>query len=611
MSNPISIKDIYIGKPDAKDEINFDGIEGFVSSYVTPDTFDIDGLIDGTPCFVTGYKGIGKTALLFYLEYLIKLKDRASCCSFIFFKEEFTETKKHELDGFAKRILSSVSIDQNALISTTDFEYIWRWLIFKRIVSDNEEFNNGIFVEDENWEKFYKIVRRIKAPHDLKKSRIMPKIKLAFPVKDLASMTEYSSEVEVDLQGNKQETNYGYFVDTIDEAEKYFSLLKRTDIPYYILIDELEAYCGDEEIFIRDLYFIRDLIFTVKRFNQHLSQHTKTKIICSVRSEIINAISRFLTTKELNKVINGFEAPLNWNYSNTSSYAHPIIQIVLKRIAISQYALEIGPDADMYKKLYESWFPEKIHDIEPANYILNNSWSKPRDIVRFLQTAKSSIRATETYFSQSVFDAIRKRYSQDSLTEIREELRALYSPKDIEIIVSCFTGFRTTFSYKKLVRRVNEYYKETILGRDLIQVLNDLYRLGFIGNYLPFSKTYRWQHKGDEGIVLADEWRIMVHQALHGALSLTTSQDIAMSRSEWLEKGDMVFAKVVAVFSSHVLLDIQHYGRKYKGDIRIYNLDIDINEIEIGDEFRVMVIGYDSRHRSYNLSMKYESPLIE
>ena len=608
MSNPISIKDIYIGKPDAKDEINFDGIEGFVNSYVMPDAFDVDGLINGTPCFVTGYKGIGKTALLFYLEYLIKMEDRAACCSFIFFKEEFTETKKHELDGFAKRILSSVSIDQNALINTTDFEYIWRWLIFKRIVSDNEEFNKGIFVEDENWDRFSNIVRRIKAPHDLKKSRILPKIKLAFPIKDSTSMTEYSSEIEVDLQGNKQESNYGYFVDTIDEAERYFALLKRTDIPYYILVDELEAYCGDAEIFTRDLHFIRDLIFTVKRINQHFSQHPKTKIICSLRTEIVNAISRFLTTKELNKVINGFEAPLNWNYNNTSSYAHPIIQIILKRISISQYALDIGTDkSDMYKELYESWFPEKIHATEPANYILNNSWSKPRDIVRLLQTAKNSLKANETYFSQAVFDSIRKKYSQDSLVEIREELRALYSPKDIDIIVNCFTGFRVAFSYKKLVQRVNEYYKDTILEKDLNQVLNDLYRLGFIGNYLPSSKTHRWQHRGDDGIVLSDEWRIMIHQALQGALSLTSAQDIAISKTARLEKGDMVLAKVVSIYQTHILMDINHYGRTYRGDIRVYNLEKDISEIEVGDEFRAMVLGYNPTHKSYNLSTKYEN----
>ena len=37
-------------------------------------------------------------------------------------------------------------------------------------------------------------------------------------------------------------------------------------------------------------------------------------------------------------------------------------------------------------------------------------------------------------------NAIRKKYSQESLIEIREELRALYSPKDIDIIVDKHHG---------------------------------------------------------------------------------------------------------------------------------------------------------------------------
>lgn len=58
-----------------------------------------------------------------------------------------------------------------------------------------------------------------------------------------------------------------------------------------IFIDELEAYYGNRQIFERDLALIRDLIFTVKRFNTIFakSHAGKTKIICSVRSEIINA----------------------------------------------------------------------------------------------------------------------------------------------------------------------------------------------------------------------------------------------------------------------------------------------------------------------------------
>ena len=58
-------------------------------------------------------------------------------------------------------------------------------------------------------------------------------------------------------------------MELIDEAESMLSYVTKTDIPYYILVDELEAYYGDSQIFKRDLFMIRDLIFTVKRRFQH------------------------------------------------------------------------------------------------------------------------------------------------------------------------------------------------------------------------------------------------------------------------------------------------------------------------------------------------------
>ena len=106
--NEKTINDIYTGRPDAKDEIKFDGIEDFVNSIVIPDTFNINNLLNKNHCFITGYKGTGKTALLFYLEFLLKEKTPYACTSFMFFKDEFTETRKQELEGYSRRILSSV-----------------------------------------------------------------------------------------------------------------------------------------------------------------------------------------------------------------------------------------------------------------------------------------------------------------------------------------------------------------------------------------------------------------------------------------------------------------------------------------------------------------------
>lgn len=605
----LTIKDIYAGKPDAKDEIDFGGLEEFIKTYVVAEHFNIESLISGTNCFITGFKGTGKTALLFYLDNRFKEIDESTCSSFIFFKEEFTDTKRSELESIAKRILSSISVEKNALVDNQEFEYIWRWLLFKRIVSDNEEYNRGLFIDDENWKKFENIIGKIKSPNNRRKFTIPQKIKMAVPYVEPSTQSVITPEVEVDLQ-NTSDDKYLKFMEVIDEAERLLLNTTRTDIPYYIFVDELEAYYGDISVFKRDLCLIRDLIFTVKRFNSNFSAINMrcTKIICSVRSEILTAISRFVVTKELNKVTAGFAVPLMWNYSNTSSYMHPIIQILLKRIAVCEGEGCVNPD---YKKVYERWLPENIHGIEPANYILNNSWCKPRDIVRLITTVQNSIYNNSKAFTQSVFDSVVKTYSEDSLTEIKEELRALYDTDQIDMIISCFMWYKTTFSVSQIKQRIKKYFQGSILETHFAQVIDDLYRLGFLGNFLPVSKTYRWQHKGDGRVILTEEWRMVVHYALHGALSLGGQQNYGLNRGELPEMGDVAQAIVKKIIKSFAIVEFRHYGKVYLGSIHIseftklgYGYIPNLKSIiQVGDEYKVVLKGYNKQLESWEVEI--------
>lgn len=605
----LTIKDIYAGKPDAKDEIDFGGVEEFIKTYVVAEHFNIESLISGTNCFITGFKGTGKTALLFYLDNRFKEIDESTCSSFIFFKEEFTDTKRSELESIAKRILSSISVEKNALVDNQEFEYIWRWLLFKRIVSDNEEYNRGLFIDDENWKKFENIIGKIKSPNNRRKFTIPQKIKMAVPYVEPSTQSVITPEVEVDLQ-NTSDDKYLKFMEVIDEAERLLLITTRTDIPYYIFVDELEAYYGDISVFKRDLCLIRDLIFTVKRFNSNFSAINMrcTKIICSVRSEILTAISRFVVTKELNKVTAGFAVPLMWNYSNTSSYMHPIIQILLKRIAVCEGEGCVNPD---YKKVYERWLPENIHGIEPANYILNNSWCKPRDIVRLITTVQNSIYNNSKAFTQSVFDSVVKTYSEDSLTEIKEELRALYDTDQIDMIISCFMGYKTTFSVSQIKQRIKKYFQGSILETHFAQVIDDLYRLGFLGNFLPVSKTYRWQHKGDGRVILTEEWRMVVHYALHGALSLGGQQNYGLNRGELPEIGDVAQAIVKKIIKSFAIVEFRHYGKVYLGSIHIseftklgYGYIPNLKSItQVGDEYKVVLKEYNKQLESWEVEI--------
>ena len=589
----LTLKDIYAGKPDAKDEINFSDSDEFVKTFVVADHFNLDSLIKGTNFFIVGFKGTGKTALLYYLDNLIKKEDSQACSSFIFFKEDFTDFKREEMQVLSKRLLSSISVEPNALIDNKDFEYIWRWLLFKRIVSDNELYGRNLFVDNDEWKEFESLVGQIKSPVNTRKSIVPNTIKAVFNIKDVTSVSEFTSEVEVDLR-NIKDGNYKKFTTVIDEAETAFARLTRTDIPYYIFVDELEAYYGEDDVFKRDLCMIRDLIFTVKRMNTIFVQSgmKQTKIICSVRSEILNAIMRFVVAKEVNKITAGFSVPLAWNYSN-NSYAHPIIQILLKRI---DFCSEREYENSL--AVYKQWFPETIHGIEPADYILNNSWCKPRDIVRLITAAQHSIHNNSNCFTQAVFNSITKKYSEESLLEIKEELRALYKSDEIDIIIACFTGYKTVFSIKQLKDRIDKFFPNTVISTKFNQVLTDLYRLGFLGNFLPAGKMYRWQHKGDNLLIQSEEWRLCVHYALHSALSIGGRSDHALTRGQEPQLGDVSKAKVYNVSKNFAWVDFDLYGTTHNGRIHISeftkfghgfipNLGRIIN---IGDEFDVCIM---------------------
>ena len=607
----ITIKDLYAGRPDAKDEINFDGLDTFIKTFVVAEHFNLDLLTEGNHCYITGFKGTGKTALLFYLDDLIKSKDDSACSSFILFKEDFADTRRSELQALSNRILSSITVESGALVKSSDFEYIWRWLFFKQIVNDNEYYGRNLFVDDDAWHQFERKVNQIKDPKNARKIRLANKVKMSYTHKDVATMSEDIPAIEVDFQKTESD-NYQKFLLLIDEAEELLVKVTRTDIPYHIFVDELEAYYGGSEVFVRDLSMIRDLVFTVKRINTIFAScnMAKTKIICSVRSEILNAISRFIVPKEINKITAGFSVPLVWNYSNSSSYAHPIIQIILKRIAICSEIEYDGKGLDIYKK----WFPEQIHGMEPANYILNNSWCKPRDMVRLITSAQSSLHSGLSSFPQVVLDSSSKSYSTDSLQEIKEELRALYTAEEIDDIITCFTGYRTTFSVRDIKNRIEENFKGSILDTKFRQVMEDLFRLGFLGNYLPISQIYRWQHKGDSQVILTDEWRLFIHYGLHNALSVGQQFNKVLSRGVEAQIGDVTEFVVNDVGYSFATGEFKMNGVVYKGSIHIskfgkqgYGYIRRLSDIvHDGDKYKVVLLKYNEQLSLWDLDIVSE-----
>ena len=118
-------------------------------------------MINGTFCFISGYKGTGKTALLYYLQDYVSNIDQSTVTSFILFKGDYSDIERQEMLHLSKRLVSTISISNDIILEGEDFEIIWRWLFYIRIWEDNKNSNENLFLKDDKWKQFESIIKKI------------------------------------------------------------------------------------------------------------------------------------------------------------------------------------------------------------------------------------------------------------------------------------------------------------------------------------------------------------------------------------------------------------------------------------------------------------------
>lgn len=72
-------------------------------------------------------------------------------------------------------------------------------------------------------------------------------------------------------------------------------------------------------------------------------------------------------------------------------------------------------------------------------------------------------------------------------------------------------------------------FSHTFLTEKLIFVLEDLYRIGFIGNYLNNKTATQWEYKEKYSLLIDAPWNMIVHPSLHVELSVSGRKDKAFN----------------------------------------------------------------------------------
>lgn len=515
----MELNKLQLGSIDAKNELLTGSsceLEYFTNSFCLPPNIVLDDFVSGKKYFVTGLKGIGKTALLRYLS-IITEKELKSLTKFVLFKSHIKEQDRKDICHASRAEIIEKNMND---MSDNEYETVWKWFLHSQIVDIIKNNKADIFIDDENLKKYIDCVSAPNLGEEQKGiKRLIPKLK-----KGVIELSK-SPKLSLDLDWDDKDKTRVKFHNITKQAEELFKKLTPSTGHLCIFLDELEVNLGSKKQYERDICLIRDLIIAVEQMNYYSKLiKVNIKIYAAIRTEVLSAIES--VGKEINKIIGDFSSQIVWHQSGADNENHPLLDIITKKIHTSEQILNFTPK-DRTKSVWNRYFPETIQKINSQKYILHNSWYRPRDIIRTLNLAKDQYPDSKG-FSQKVFDGTRKNYSSASWVELAEELSVKYSPQEINGIKQIFNGYRRTFNITDLSEHISKRKAlypdiEILFEKHKIgSILNDLYNIGFVGNVLSGGSQretkMRFSFRGDPNIIL--EETMTVHKGLYSFLTL-------------------------------------------------------------------------------------------
>lgn len=511
----LKLKEINLGSTDAKNEVlsnSPEEIARFQSSFVVPPALTIEKYVSRNKYFVVGLKGSGKTALLRYVS--IKLDEiENTTSSFVLFKSDVDEDLRKD---FSKAARVQVVQENSESFEGDDYESVWRWFIYRKIVSLIQDKYASPFQNNSCLSSFIALVssEALTKPEQTGVMRLIPNIRRGSI--EISKTPKLGLEFDWDENGRAKVN----FNDLVRKADHAFQQLEADQSRLNIFFDELELNYGNSKQHQRDARLIRDLIVSVEKLNAVFKQ--KSYPLClyaAVRSEVLNVVGSL--GKEINKPMTDFGSTILWNRPGLDGAQQPILNIIVQRVNSARkenHLDELGAE-----EVWKQYFPAKINNQKPQIYILHNSWYRPRDVVRLLLAIQDQYPEEESFLLQGV-EAVRKTYSTASWIELTEELKVKYKPSDIDGIKYIFYGYKQISTFHELESRseaISSEHSETknlLAQNSLREVLKDLFRIGIIGNIDSRREHIRFSFRGDDEILFDNN--IFVHNALKAHLSI-------------------------------------------------------------------------------------------
>lgn len=508
----LKLKNIYLGSIDAKNELlvnSPDERARFTGSFVVPPNLTIEEFVDREKYYVLGLKGTGKTALLRYISIRLEEVEKAYS-SFVLFKSEIDEDTRTEFGKTARLLFATANPES---FQGTDFEAIWRWFIYRKIVEAADANDFSPFQQNAQWNEFKALVRsEAMTNRPTRLMRLVPRL-----TRDLIELSK-NPELSLDLEWDSKGLARMKFVDLVRKADSVFADLQPSDARLNLFFDELELSYSADSQFDRDVRMLRDLIVSIEKVNGICkAKGFSLCLYAAIRSEVLSAVASL--GKEINKPLADFGTEILWNRPGHDATQQPLIYIIEQRLSSARSEHHMKPLKS--SELWTTYFPVQVENMAPQRYMLHQTWYRPRDIVRLLRSAQEQF-PLESTFTPHVFQNIRKKYSTACWVEVTEELKTRYSSIGIDGIKKLLYGIRPPVNETFIERRMStlrkahaevDHLAKKISAQALIA---DLYRIGVLGNIA--QGNMRWSFRGDDEVL--PEQNLVIHNALRSYLSI-------------------------------------------------------------------------------------------
>lgn len=506
----MKIDEIKFGKIDAYNELQEFGEEYYISSFHLYEKYKIENFFKGENYYICGNKGTGKTAFLKYLECKLS-EDAYNLVIPIRFKS-LDSVDKSDMRNMAGNIKEDI-IDDIDVEKTKSYILVWQIYLINQIIKNANKGEYEIFEEDK---KYGLLIKLIELLYSGEKGKIVPKLTKGYAKIDASVARGLDTSIGIEIELNK-ETNKVNFNKVAKKIMTLFYSLEYVKNPVYILVDELELSVKSRKEFLKDVELVRDLILAIDQINHKTKElGYEIRIIAAVRREVVNQVLSY--GYEINKCIEDYGVIIDWFQKGGSYKDSPLLKIIENKIHASELLNGYKPTDNVW----DTYFAEKINEMEVRKYILSYTWQRPRDIIRMLKFVQDEGQGEEI-ISQEMFDRAMQKYSESSWNEIAEELVLSYTgPRDIEAIKKFFTRIEVpfTFSYcndrAKTLGDIYDYVKDFFARNKMIDFLEKMYEWGVIGNS---GARMAFKFLGDRDLAPTDN--MIIHTPLRNFFAVT------------------------------------------------------------------------------------------